>query len=368
MRLQIVARVAAMVAIIALTTGSNPGRDVRWFDAENYPDRLSEWSVVYVDDGQLVLGDRVVQYDLSMALFSDYASKLRTIWLPEGENVRIEDGDMVFPVGTVVSKTFFYFKTGDAAISNRAWDGQLDALRLDQIELLETRLLVRQPEGWEPIPYRWRGDDAKLHILGDVIPLTIGIGGSEPKTFPYIVPTRNECAGCHAVNHTSRELVPIGLKQRHLNFRRPHEDENQLVNWQSSGVLNGKVDLDDQPSAIGWDSPDLDARARAYLDINCGHCHSAQGAADTSALWLDAGDHPAEHLGICKPPIAAGRGSGPHVYGIVPGRPEASIMHFRLASTETDIRMPELGRSLVDEKGLSLIADWIRAMPGNCGG
>src|SRR3546814_4409699 len=45
----------------------------------------------------------------------------------------------------------------------------------------------------------------------------------------------------------------------------------------------------------------LDGRARAYLDINCGHCHNEKGPADTSGLWLDVGDHPPRHLGLCKP-------------------------------------------------------------------
>src|SRR3546814_10895541 len=64
----------------------------------------------------------------------------------------------------------------------------------------------------------------------------------------------------------------------------------------------------------------LDGRARAYLDINCGHCHNEKGPADTSGLWLDVGDHPPRHLGLCKPSIAAGQGTGGHRFGIVPGK------------------------------------------------
>lgn len=358
----------AIAAVVFLTAGAKLNRQVVSFDADNYPEKLSDWSVVFVEDGHLALGDRVIPYDLSIALFSDYASKLRTIWLPENEEISIVYGEMLLPVGTVISKTFFYVKDGEGGVTSRLWDGQLDSLSLSDIEILETRLLVRQADGWDPVPYRWRGEDATLHILGDIVPLSISIDGNEPEAFPYIMPTRNECAGCHAVDHTTRDLVPIGLKPRHLNFAIAPGAESQLASWQNLGLLDGNVDLDHQPKAVGWESPDLEGKARAYLDINCGHCHSAQGAADTSALWLDAGNHPVEHLGVCKPPIAAGRGSGPHVFGIVPGRPEESIMHFRLASTETDIRMPELGRTLVDDRGLSLIADWIRSIPGSCSG
>lgn len=54
---------------------------------------------------------------------------------------------------------------------------------------------------------------------------------------------------------------------------------------------------------------------------------------------------------MCKAPVAAGTGSGGRRYGIVPGQPVASIMVFRLESTEPEIRMPELGRNLVHADG-----------------
>ena len=66
----------------------------------------------------------------------------------------------------------------------------------------------------------------------------------------------------------------------------------------------------------------LDARARAYLDINCGHCHSATGPAITSGLWLDAQTQDRLKLGFCKQPIAAGKGTGNRLHDIEPGMPQ----------------------------------------------
>ncbi len=67
-------------------------------------------------------------------------------------------------------------------------------------------------------------------------------------------------------------------------------------------------------------------------------------------------------LGILKPPVAAGMGSGGMQYDIVPGKPEKSIMMFRLLSTHPDVMMPELGKRLVHEEGVELIRRWIAAM------
>ena len=48
-------------------------------------------------------------YDLNTPLFSDYAHKLRAVWLPTGTHARYSaDGVFDFPVGTIISKTFYY--------------------------------------------------------------------------------------------------------------------------------------------------------------------------------------------------------------------------------------------------------------------
>ena len=72
---------------------------------------------------------------------------------------------------------------------------------------------------------------------------------------------------------------------------------------------------------------------------------------------------PSRALGLCKPPIAAGRGSGGHAYAIVPGSSASSILVFRMAATDPAIMMPELGRTTVHDAGVALVARWIDAQP-----
>ena len=83
------------------------------FFAEGRPQRLSEWHVVFREGRRLALNERVVPYDLNTPLFSDYAHKLRTVWMPPGTSAHYAaDQTFDFPVGTVLSKTFFYPRAG----------------------------------------------------------------------------------------------------------------------------------------------------------------------------------------------------------------------------------------------------------------
>ena len=49
-------------------------------------------------------------------------------------------------------------------------------------------------------------------------------------------------------------------------------------------------------------------------------------------------------------------------YGIVPGHPERSILHYRMQSRDPGAMMPELGRNLLDEAGSALVAKWFGDM------
>ena len=107
----------------------------------------------------------------------------------------------------------------------------------------------------------------------------------------------------------------------------------------------------------------LDRRARAWLDVNCAHCHSPGGTARTSGLDLRFTQRDPNKFGLWKSPVAAGHGSGGRQYDIVPGEPKKSILMFRMQSQDPSIRMPNVGRSLVPTEAVALIEDWIASMP-----
>lgn len=343
---------------------------VKFFTADAYPQKLSEWGVIRATAEQFTLADGVTPYDLNAPLFTDYAQKLRAIYLPPGTAAGYRPNDAFdFPVGTVIAKTFFYPK-GDApgvVTASFDWKEGQSSLDRNEVEVLETRLLVRQAEGWDALPYVWNGNDAELKLAGSLLRLELAFGSGNRVDLPYIVPTRNECAACHATNHSTGELQPIGPKARHLNRGYLGGGVNQLEAMAARGRLTGLPALGDVPrnAEVGSDAPIAD-QARAYLDINCGHCHNPDGAADTSGLHLDMATHDSRRLGICKPPIAAGQGTGGRAYSIVPGDPDDSIIIFRMETNDPGARMPELGRSLHHSEGIGLVRDWIAGLSGEC--
>ena len=357
-----------MIATLASCGGDAPG--VKFFAADAYPQQLSSWGLYHLEGGRLLLADGVEPYDLNAPLFTDYAQKLRAIYLPDGATASYQEYEAFdFPVGTIISKTFFYPK-GQASGQVKAsyeWSEQQRSLDSAKVQIMETRLLVRQKDGWDALPYVWQGDDAQLRLAGSLARLEIQFDDDTTSPLPYIVPTRNECAACHATDHSSGAIQPIGPRARHLNRGYLGGPGNQLLQMAADGRLTGLPEMTQVPAnADVKHSEDLEARARAYLDINCGHCHSPRGAADTSGLHLDAATISTRKLGICKPPIAAGQGTGGRAYSIVPGDPDDSIIVFRMTTNDPGARMPELGRSLHDEAGIALISDWIAGLGGEC--
>lgn len=293
----------------------------------------------------------VVPYALATPLFSDYTTKDRFVRVPPEGSLAWQDTDVFrAPVGTIVAKTFSY------KVDRREPAGARRPL--------ETRLLIRQDAGWIGGSYVYpEGDpsEATLAIAGAMVDAHwIHDDGTE-RTNAYVVPNKNQCKECHAEHDEIVDL--LGPKARNLNA------DGQLEHLIELGVVTGAPPPATWPAGIHAYDPasgTVEQRARAWLDINCAFCHNARGIARTSGLYLDAMQTTPLSLGICKPPVAAGRGSGGRAYAIVPGQPDASIMMFRLESIEPDIRMPELGRNLVDAEGAALVRAWISSLPGSC--
>lgn len=300
----------------------------------------------------------VLPYQVAAPLWSDGAHKGRFLYLPEGETLALtEEDEWELPVGSVAIKSFYL----DIDRSSPA----------EELQTIETRLLVREEEVWKSYIYRWNDEQTeatRIKAGADArVPYTDANG--QPAEQLYIIPDQNTCGECHERDDVLR-LLGVSTPQMNIQIyppggvERDGERVSQLEWLAEQGVI---ADLPDPTTLPAFPDPagdaELDARARTYLHGNCGHCHRPGGGGGTSGLkLLYAETDPAEY-GVCKVPAAAGPGTGGNSFAIVPGHPEESIVVFRMASTDPEIKMPELPSLLADDFGVDLITEWIAAMP-----
>jgi parallel beta-helix repeat protein len=338
-----------------------------------------------------------VPFVLNTALFSDYAVKYRFLFLPPGQKATYQDhGDcdtltiydcytatLTFPVGTVVAKTFAFR------------DGTNE-------EVVETRLLIKRPVAdgstrWVGFAYEWTKDAngkpiAQLKLEGDTRKVTYDYDDDDPDAVDsagqhahygpgtvdaYGIPNAGACILCHGGDDREAGSPPIGLKVRNLN---------RSVNYANIGAMNqltwlqtqGVVDLPGDPAGLErlpkWNVPgdsgkaagshdDIHARARAFLEVNCMHCHNPAGNAQNSGLFLDSFNEPMnESHGICKPPIAAGRAAMFGNYDLQPGNAGQSILPNRVASVEPGVRMPPVARTVQQKEAVDLLNTWVNTV------
>lgn len=339
-------------------------------------------------------------YDLTTPLFSDYASKYRYAFIPQGEAAQWVEGDantpnhnLEFPVGTVIAKTFT-FKDGNNE------------------NVVETRLLIhRQGEGveqsdssnfWEGFSYIWEKDangnlvDADIAITGGTADVTWNFTDPDTgtatagSTDKYSIPHPNQCGTCHANDDRPGGDAPIGMKVRLMNRQLDYNGslENQLQHWIDAGKLVGAPALtldadnnatnvnrlpnfqipndlaiiDQHPNNVqtpGSADYDIEIRARAWLETNCAHCHNRRGIASSTGLFLDTFRAININYGICKTPTTAGSSSGGRTVDIEPGNDQNSIVSFRVHSDDPSAQMPPVARSVTHAEAAALLDQWI---------
>lgn len=353
---------AALVGLAALGGACDDGGTVAkcvpgtaGADRGPFPSSLDSYCMVTLQNGNVTANDGVTPYDLQTPLFSDYAVKYRTVWMPPGASVSyVEDARFEFPVGTVITKSFGFpadFRDASAPVK---W--------------IETRVLVHGIKGWKGTTYRW--DDAQQNATiepgGEVLDFTFVDTNGKTQSPNYLVPSQAECPKCHGNDGT---VITLGPWADQLNRDLTYPDglkENELAHWSRIGILKGAPSptlAPVLPAAFDSTSGDVASRARAYLQANCAYCHSAGGEARTTGLDLEYTETDSMHLGLCKMPVAAGKAAEGMYYDVVPGHPEQSILVYRMQSTEAAVAMPELGRSLEHAEAVQLVSEWIASMP-----
>lgn len=297
------------------------------------------------------------KYEVSPALFSDYAIKDRFIFIPEAAVIELDNQlpltkselGIRYPTGTVITKTFS-FKNAEGAYN-----------------VIETRLLIKRDTHWVALPYVWNDAKTDAFLSYEGLPnkdIEVIMEDSEVVNIKYDVPNTQECRLCHGMGD---QLKPIGFSRVSflVNKDQFSDKSNNLIKdltvFLYKGELFDLVSL--QANSEDHHSQEFSRmNTRQYLDMNCSHCHNPKGYAANSRLYLEAWRPLGRELGLCKKPVAAGRGSGGLPYVIMPGNPLQSILWYRLASTENGVKMPELGRVLAHAEGADQVARWIEIM------
>lgn len=228
-----------------------------------FKQHLSELNLFAGDLEDLNPSIYTFEYDLSTRLYTDYALKQRLIALPPGESMTfIGDNLPEFPDNTVIAKTFYY------NIDDR--DESLGK------NIIETRLLIKQNGEWVLGNYKWNDaqTDATLDVDGATLPVTWIDSDGNSNNIDYEIPTSANCYTCH---QTYAAVTPIGPKLKSMNFN--IDGINQLQALKDRQLLSGLSDPTLVNRVPNWKDETLsnETRVRAYLDMNCAHCHSAGG-------------------------------------------------------------------------------------------
>ncbi|MFM7522093.1 MAG: PQQ-dependent sugar dehydrogenase [Planctomycetota bacterium] len=327
-----------------------------------FPTRLSDTGL-FADTAAARPAPGVVSYRISAEAWADGTAATRLVALPGDSLLTVEDrqnpqqgfirGKYRFPADGVLAKTIaLETRPGDPSSRRR----------------IETQILHFTGADWNAYSYLWNEAQTDADLVpadGATVRLTLAADGpAATQTREYRVVGRTECLICHTTRGGSLYgFIPAQLARA---VPRPEGTPgdgatvDQLALFHELGLLAA-------PPAAGLVAPadpydpaaDLTARARSYLQMNCAHCHLRGGGgasefdvrADVALERTRLVDQRPVHgdLGIADARLVA------------PGDPTRSVVYYRMATLGRG-RMPHFGSTVVDERGLALVGDWIASL------
>lgn len=311
--------------------------------------KLSDYNFFKGDIKLQIPSDEILPFAPLSTLFTDYAKKKRFVYIPKNAQATYvaDDETLNLPVGSAIIKTFYY----DAVLPTNI------------TRIIETRLMIKKDTGWTFAEYVWNNEqtEAYLQMGGSTTAVSFKHNGVA-QNINYEIPSESQCATCH---NSGDQPLPIGTKPQNLNNLYTYADgtKNQLTKWIEKGFLTANVPANIN-SVVDYNdtSKDINLRARSYFDINCAHCHHADGSAyyvdlrfafSQSSNFSNLGVNQA--AGIPVPGVFHGLIVEPH------NAPESSL-YYMMSTNNPVVKMPRLGRTIVDQEGLALVEAWINAL------
>jgi len=294
-----------------------------------YKTNLSEMGVFTGNISTMTPAEGVQLYEINSTLFTDYAKKQRLVRLPNCETMQYKGDDLLpeFPNNTLIAKTFYYNKN----------DQNPDEGKI----IIETRILLKINGNWQVGNYIWNEaqTEATYTENGNVTPISYMNNDGETLNIDYEIPSKQDCFTCHNNNNST---FPIGMKLRSMNFTPSYTNQNQLAYLESIGIMEG-VTSENISTLPDWTDDatyDILERGRAYIDVNCAHCHQPGGAVTNFNLDFRF-ETPFDDTGIY-----ANRGE----------------IEARVQSTAPVYRMPQLGRTIVHEEAVVMLLEYLEAI------
>lgn len=340
----------------------------------DFPHRLSETglfrSVVRHEPA-----DGVLPFSINAPQWSDYATAERWLGLPNDTSIGLQNRPTKVE-GSMFSRTMDY--PNDSVL--------MKTLSLEMVHgdpstkrKIETQILHFNGYDWRGYSYRWNDEQTDAHLVdatGNTAIFDIddeaAPGGNRRQTWQF--PSRMECIRCH--NPWAEFSLAFNVAQ--LNRHDEVTRNNQFVWLQQMGVFHHSPQnlppadpfavaepappLDERPQLVDPfdESVDLGQRARAYLHVNCAHCHRFNGGG-AAKIYLPF-DMPIHKTEAIETRPTQGTFGIHDAMIIAPTDPYRSVLYFRMAKVGPG-HMPHLGSQFVDQRGLSLIHDWIHLLP-----
>lgn len=304
----------------------------------HFPTRLSQTGL-FTDTAALAPSPALLPYTVTVPLWSDGADKQRWLFVPPGETVTYDpSGAWSFPVGTLAVKHF-----------------ELRGAPDQRARRLETRVMIHERRGWAGYTYRWNDAQTDAELVTRPSVDEVELPGGTRARWPQ--PAGAECLRCHTPGYGEA----LGLRTRQLAGTPEGRalidtlvERDQLSGAPAElATLIAHPRLDDETA-----SPQ--ARARAYLDVNCAPCHHPSGPAPGGldlraetplAAAAVVGVQPDDRLGTAEERRLA------------PGDHAHSSLWLRMGRGGERGPMPPLASLRVDETGRALVQRFIDELP-----
>lgn len=313
-------------------------------ESRGFPRKLSATGL-FEDVKQQTPKEGVLRFSINQPMWQDGATAMHYLGLPSDSTVTVYDSPqplahmamfasrLHYPVGTVLAKTL-------------RWNGLC----------IETQLLHFDGIRWQGYSYLWNAEQSDAELVpreGKEIVL----GTSDKKR--WRIHSRSECFQCHNPwPETTLAFTPEQLHQPELGEQSVW---NQLQRLGYVKTLNSNREPVPADRCVRVALPreanaSVEHRARAYLHVNCAHCHQF-GAGTGVAIDLRRPNSEAELKMISVKPEKGTFGFKDSQL-VDPGESANSILTYRIASSSVG-HMPHIGAREVDFAGVALVADWI---------